>query len=104
MRQSSTNDENRLHAVFDRLATHGPLLIVVNLSNTIDALPATVARSPVHQVACLPGLSMRRIADCIPGSAIEPHPNEACGLGKSTHTHSNLFTRRVFDHHIGPLD
>ena len=39
------NDEGRLRAVFDRLATHGPLLIVVDQPNTIGALPVTVARS-----------------------------------------------------------
>lgn len=63
------NDEGRLRAVFDRLATHGPLLIVVDQPNTIGALPVTVARSCGHQVAYLPGLSMRRIADLYPGQA-----------------------------------
>lgn len=63
------NDEARLRAVFDRLATHGPLLIVVDQPNTIGALPVTVARSCGHQVAYLPGLSMRRIADLYPGQA-----------------------------------
>lgn len=63
------NDEDRLRAVFDRLATHGPLLIVVDQPNTIGALPVTVARSCGHQVAYLPGLSMRRIADLYPGQA-----------------------------------
>lgn len=63
------NDEARLRAVFDRLATHGPLLIVVDQPNTIGALPVTVARSCGHPVAYLPGLSMRRIADLYPGQA-----------------------------------
>ena len=63
------NDEARLRAVFDRLATHGPVLIVVDQPNTIGALPVTVARSCGHQVAYLPGLSMRRIADLYPGQA-----------------------------------
>lgn len=63
------NDEARLRTVFDRLATHGPLLIVVDQPNTIGALPVTVARSCGHQVAYLPGLSMRRIADLYPGQA-----------------------------------
>lgn len=63
------NNEARLRAVFDRLATHGPVLIVVDQPNTIGALPVTVARSCGHQVAYLPGLSMRRIADLYPGQA-----------------------------------
>lgn len=63
------NDEARLRAVFDRLATHGPVLIVVDQPNTIGALPVTVARSCGHQVAYLPGLSMRRIADLYPRQA-----------------------------------
>lgn len=55
--------------MFDRLAVHGPLLIVVDQPNTIGALPVTVARSCGHQVAYLPGLSIRRIADLYPGQA-----------------------------------
>jgi hypothetical protein len=56
------NDEARLRAVFDRRDARGPLLIVVDQPNTIGALPVTVARSCGHQVAYLPGLSMRRIS------------------------------------------
>ena len=64
------NDEARLRTVFDRLATRGPLLIVVDQPNTIgDALPVTVSRSCEHQFASLPGLSMRRIADLYPRQA-----------------------------------
>ncbi|MCX0272950.1 IS110 family transposase [Nocardia zapadnayensis] len=63
------NDESRLRAVFDKLATHGRLLIVVDQPNTIGALPVTVARACGHDVAYLPGLSMRRIADLYPGQA-----------------------------------
>jgi transposase len=63
------NDESRLRAVFDKLAAHGRLLIVVDQPNTIGALPVTVARACGHDVAYLPGLSMRRIADLYPGQA-----------------------------------
>ncbi|MGI5219414.1 IS110 family transposase [Nocardia sp. CA-290969] len=63
------NDEARLRAVFDQLATRGPLLIVVDQPNTIGALPVTVARDCGHDVAYLPGLAMRRIADLYPGQA-----------------------------------
>lgn len=63
------NDESRLRAVFDKLATHGRLLTVVDQPNTIGALPVTVARACGDDVAYLPGLSMRRIADLYPGQA-----------------------------------
>lgn len=51
------------------IAARGPLLIVVDQPNTIGALPVTVARACGHDVAYLPGLSMRRIADLYPGQA-----------------------------------
>ncbi len=60
------NDEPRLRAVFDRLAVHGPVLVIVDQPNTIGALPVTVARSCGHAVAYLPGLTMRRVADLYP--------------------------------------
>lgn len=63
------NDEARLRTMFDQLAARGPLLIVVDQPNTIGALPVTVARASGHDVAYLPGLSMRRIADLCPGQA-----------------------------------
>ncbi len=63
------NDEAKLRAVFDRLASHGRLLIVVDQPNTIGALPVTVARACGHDIAYLPGLAMRRIADLYPGQA-----------------------------------
>ncbi|SDN04208.1 IS110 family RNA-guided transposase [Allokutzneria albata] len=63
------NSEAKLRAVFDKLAQHGRLLVVVDQPAAIGALPVAVARACGHQVACLPGLAMRRIADLYPGSA-----------------------------------
>ncbi|MBV9845895.1 MAG: IS110 family transposase [Kutzneria sp.] len=63
------NSEPKLRALFDKLATHGPLLVVVDQPATIGALPVAVARAAGHQVAYLPGLAMRRIADLYPGRA-----------------------------------
>ena len=63
------NDETKLRAVFDGLAAHGPVLVIVDQPNTIGALPVTIARACGHDVAYLPGLSMRRIADLYPGQA-----------------------------------
>ncbi|SFK97631.1 Transposase IS116/IS110/IS902 family protein, partial [Amycolatopsis sacchari] len=63
------NTEAKLRALFDTLAAHGPLLVVVDQPATIGALPVAVARAAGHQVAYLPGLAMRRIADLYPGTA-----------------------------------
>ena len=63
------NTEPKLRALFDKLAAHGPLLVVVDQPATIGALPVAVARACGHQVAYLPGLAMRRIADLYPGRA-----------------------------------
>src|SRR6185369_7050674 len=63
------NSEPKLRALFNKLASHGPLLVVVDQPATIGALPVAVARACGHQVAYLPGLAMRRIADLYPGAA-----------------------------------
>jgi transposase len=63
------NDERGLRALFDELTRHGRLLVVVDQPATIGALPVTVARACGVQVAYLPGLAMRRIADLHPGRA-----------------------------------
>jgi transposase len=63
------NSEAKLRALFDKLAAHGPVLVVVDQPATIGALPVAVARACGHQVAYLPGLAMRRIADLYPGTA-----------------------------------
>ncbi|WP_027935925.1 IS110 family transposase [Amycolatopsis sp. ATCC 39116] len=63
------NTEAKLQALFDTLAVHGSLLVVVDQPATIGALPVAVARAAGHQVAYLPGLAMRRIADLYPGTA-----------------------------------
>ena len=51
------------------LKTHGEILLVVDQPATIGALPITVARAEGIQVAYLPGLAMRRIADLHAGEA-----------------------------------
>ncbi len=57
------NDEQRLRALFSQLGKHGKVLVVVGQPASIGALPVAVA------VACLPGLTMRRLAGIHPGSA-----------------------------------
>ncbi|PZQ74863.1 MAG: IS110 family transposase, partial [Micrococcus luteus] len=65
------NDETRLRGILDELArAHGPALLVVDQPATIGALPVAVAQAcDGVEVAYLPGLAMRRIADLHPGSA-----------------------------------
>ncbi|MCY9555652.1 IS110 family transposase, partial [Paenibacillus apiarius] len=63
------NTEVRLRQLFGKLARHGRVLVVVDQPASIGALPVAVARACGHQVAYLPGLAMRRIADLHPGSA-----------------------------------
>jgi transposase len=63
------NSEPKLRAMFGKLAARGPVLVVVDQPATIGALPVAVARACGHDVAYLPGLSMRRIADLYPGDA-----------------------------------
>lgn len=63
------NDEQRLRALFAQLSKHGRILVVVDQPASIGALPVAVARASGCQVACLPGLTMRRLADIHPGNA-----------------------------------
>lgn len=62
-------DERRLRELFLRLLDRGPVLVVVDQPATIGALPIAVARAVGAEVAYLPGLAMRRIADLHPGAA-----------------------------------
>ncbi|GAA4113915.1 IS110 family transposase [Enteractinococcus coprophilus] len=53
----------------DLVAKHGELLVVVDQPKTIGALVVAVAQQMDTQVAYLPGLTMRRVADLHPGQA-----------------------------------
>lgn len=65
------NDETRLRELFTALTSdHGPALVVVDQPATIGALPVAVAQATdAIEVAYLPGLTMRRMADLHAGSA-----------------------------------
>ena len=67
--KSLPNDAAPPRAVFADLAAHEPILMVADQPNTIGALPVTVAHACGHDVAHLPGLSMRRVTDLYPGQA-----------------------------------
>lgn len=63
------NDETKMQAVIEKLATHGTIRFVVDQPATIGALPVAVAQAAGVTVGYLPGLAMRRIADLHPGEA-----------------------------------
>src|SRR5699024_6949712 len=65
------NDEFKLRSLLAELTdTHGAALLVVDQPATIGALPVAVARAVEGvEVAYLPGLTMRRMADLHAGSA-----------------------------------
>ena len=63
------NDEPKLVALFTDLQTKGTVLVIVDQPATIGALAVAVAQNMGIQVAYLPGLTMRRIADMYPGNA-----------------------------------
>lgn len=64
-----SNDEAKLIAVYQNLTVQGTVLVLVDQPATIGALAVAVAQQLGIQVAYLPGLTMRRIADMYPGMA-----------------------------------
>ena len=70
------NSEPKLQHLLTKLVTkYGPALLVVDQPATIGALPVAVAQSLDDvEVAYLPGLTMRRVADLHAGSARNPMP------------------------------
>lgn len=62
-------DETRIRDLVGELASHGRVIVVVDQPRNIGALPLAVARDCGVDLAYLPGLRMRRIADLYAGSA-----------------------------------
>lgn len=63
------NNEATLREIYAAMAAEGQVLVVVDQLHSIGALPVAVAQSMGIDVAYLPGLSMRRLADLHPGNA-----------------------------------
>ncbi len=78
-------DEAKLKNLIKSLAKHGTLLFVVDQPATIGALPVAVAQAAGIQVAYLPGLAMRRIADLHPGEA-KSDPKDAYIIANGART------------------
>lgn len=83
------NDEAALRALFERLGQQGRVLVVVDQPASIGALAVAVARELGVEVAYLPGLAMRRIADLHPAS---PRPTPATRMSSPTR-HGRCRTR-----------
>lgn len=63
-----SNSEPKMRAMLGKLTKkYGRMLVVVDQPASIGALPLAVARDAGCEVAYLPGLTMRRIADLYPG-------------------------------------
>ncbi|GGK16856.1 hypothetical protein GCM10011583_56010 [Streptomyces camponoticapitis] len=66
----ASNTEPKLRELFAKhQARHGTVLVVVDRSVSIGALPLAVARDMGNPVACLPSLTMRQIVGLYPGEA-----------------------------------
>ena len=63
------NAEANLREIYAAMAAEGQVLVVVDQLHSIGALPVALAQSMGIDVAYLPGLSMRRLADLHPGNA-----------------------------------
>lgn len=63
------NNETKIIDIYTKLATQGQVLVIVDQPATIGALAIAVAQHMGIDVAYLPGLTMRRIADLYPGEA-----------------------------------
>lgn len=63
------NDETALREVLAGLTGHGRVLVIVDQPASIGALAIAVARAMGIDVAYLPGLTMRRLADVHPGQS-----------------------------------
>ena len=69
----------------DLTATHGPVLVVVDQPITIGALVIAVAQDLGVEVAYLPGLTMRRVADLHPRQA-KTDARDAFIIANTAHT------------------
>ncbi|GAA5227790.1 IS110 family transposase [Paeniglutamicibacter antarcticus] len=78
-------DETKLKSLIKSLSKHGRLLFVADQPATIGALPVAVAHAAGIQVAYLPGLAMRRIADLHPGEA-KSDPRDAYIIADAART------------------
>ena len=71
--------------MFEKLRINGRVLVVVDQPASIGALAVSVARSLGIEVAYLPGLAMRRIADLHPGQS-KTDARDAHVIADAAHT------------------
>src|SRR5690606_38522498 len=61
--------EGQISELLQALSAHGRVLVIVDQPASIGALAVAVSRKMGVDVAYLPGLAMRRIADLHPGNS-----------------------------------
>ncbi|WP_109773302.1 IS110 family transposase [Quadrisphaera granulorum] len=86
------NDEAALRAVFTKLLTRGRVLAVVDQPAAIGALAIAVARDMGIDIAYLPGLTMRRLADLQPGQA-KTDARDAYVIADAARSHPHTLRR-----------
>ncbi|GAB3810080.1 hypothetical protein GCM10027605_47150 [Micromonospora zhanjiangensis] len=74
-----------MQKLFAKLGRHGRILAVVDQPASIGALPVAVARACGHQIAYLPGLVMRQLADLQSGTA-KTDARDAYVIADAAHT------------------
>lgn len=95
--------EDALRAMFAALVDLGRVLVVVDQPNTIGALPVAVAVACGCEVAYLPGLSMRRIAEVFEGEA-KTDARDAMVIAQTARTMPHALRRlRVSDEQAAAL-
>lgn len=86
------NEEAALRAVFTKLTALGRVLAVVDQPAAIGALAIAVARDMGIEVAYLPGLTMRRLADLQPGQA-KTDARDAYVIADAARSHPHTLRR-----------
>jgi transposase len=91
------NGEPALRQLFARLQRKGKVLVVVDQPASIGTMAVTVARACGCEVAYLPGLSVRRLADLHPGTG-KTDARDAYVIADAARTLPHLL------HSIEPVD
>lgn len=79
--------EPKIRELFTTLRTQGTVLMIVDQPKTIGALPVAITQDMGIEVAYLPGLTMRRVADLHPGEA-KTDARDAYIIGRNSPHHA----------------
>lgn len=79
--------EPTIRELLTKLRTQGTVLLIVDQPKTIGALPVAITQDMGIEVAYLPGLTMRRVADLHPGEA-KTDARDAFIIGRNSPHHA----------------